>query len=271
MSRLSSAPLTDARTVSVMWLNPTATPMPAPARANEPWPASDWIVAVSNAETATAPDLLLTSAPPEIAAVTVLAIRLTETEPPTAKSAAPEPATVALSIVADSPLMTDTDPPVTLAPEIPAAMALATSLVEIAAPTAPADGEIASAPAPAPRVELSVAETMTAPRAMTWPSVVESLLIAGGDALADEVQIERTPQREPVGPRAADRHAHELRADVDGDRHAGVSEVERGVRAGQVGGRAEVGLDGHVLARGHLRNSVMVALTWWLRWSCSAC
>src|SRR5208282_5508689 len=113
------APLTYAVTVSATSLNPTATPAPTPDAANEPWPENESIVAVSDAVTATV-DVAVTSAPPEIEALTLLAIRFTETAPPTAKSAAPEPATVMLMIVADSPLITYTEAAVTVAPEIPA-------------------------------------------------------------------------------------------------------------------------------------------------------
>src|SRR5271154_5456400 len=120
-----------------MSLNPRAIPAPTPAL-NDPCPESESIFDISVADIETAP-VAVPSAPPVIAALTSLAIRLTEIDPPPAKSAAPEPAAVALPILADSPPITETALPVTPAPEIDALIVLATSLVETAAPTAPAE------------------------------------------------------------------------------------------------------------------------------------
>ena len=140
---------------------------------------------------------------------------------------------------------TKTCAPLTVAPVMFAMTELSMSLVEIAADRAAADHDCQGAGA-------AVDGRAVARR--------NGDVAAGRDAaigdrcvhiLAHEIQIDGTTQSEGRGPRAPDRNAHEHRIKVDGDRHARIPEVERVVRARELGRRAETRNGADIIARGH--------------------
>ena len=108
----------------------------------------------------------------------MLSIRLTDSDPPSAKSDAPEPATVMLLIVADSVEPRTTSAAVTVAPSMDDFSVFWMSLVETAAPTDAPESEIAKAPLPLSISEVSVVVTVTVPPAWTALPAGVSVMVA---------------------------------------------------------------------------------------------